>query len=329
MKIRQTLLILLLMASVQTDALAQSYAYSPESSLLPPPPGLESPGDGHGDIAVSADGNIYVSVQGGDLAGVQVYDGSGHYLRNLPGVASDYHGFRIHRDADGREYLYAIEMNGGRLLKLDLEGGVKLALQVDELVPSALQARRFLFKGVRLTGVAVASNGLIFVADGYASSRIHVFDAEGTYSHSIGGEDAPYGFATAHKILVDTRFEPERLLVTDRENRRLVWLDFEGNILDVKSGFRRPSALALYGDVLAVGELEGRVVLLDRDGNIRTQIGSNDNPEQIATPKVAPEEWHKTLLTSPHGVAFDKSGDLLVTEWNRWGRILRFQREAD
>lgn len=316
----------LLFASTFGAGAAEKALFKPQASLLAPPPDQETLGDGHGDVAVAASGNLYLSVQGGDRAGVQVYDANGVYLHNLPAAGTDYHGFRIHRDADGQEYLYATELDGQRLLKLALDGRVVMSVNIEEAVPRELQARRLLFKGVRLTGVAVASNGLIFVADGYASSRIHVFDASGDYLRSIGGKDAPYNFTVAHKILVDTRFDPERLLVTDRENNRLVWLDFDGNILAEKGGFRRPSALALRGDELAVGELKGRVVVLNRDAEVIEALGTNDNPEQIETPKVPPEDWSNSRVTAPHGVAYDREGNLLVTEWNRWGRVLSFSR---
>ena len=116
------------------------------------------------------------------------------------------------------------------------------------------------------------------------------------------------------------------MLVTDRENNRLVWLDFDGNILGEKDGLRRPSALALRGDELAVGELKGRVVVLNRDGKVIEELGTNDDPEQIETPKVPPEDWSNLLVTAPHGVAYDGEGNLMVTEWNRWGRVLTFSR---
>ena len=299
MNLLKSLAVAVLLGTVTAAHSGDVTGFHPEGSLLASPPGQHHTGDGHGDIDVAANGDIYVSVQGGDRPGMQVYNASGQYLHNLSGAGSDYHGFSVHRDSDGNEYLYVIEMDGGRLLKLTLDGTPVLTIDVAELVPKALQARRLLFKGVRLTDVAVASDGLIFVADGYASSRIHLFSPQGAYLRSIGSKQPPHNFSTAHKIVVDTRFDPERLLVTDRENDRLVWLDFNGEILAVKEGLRRPAALALRGQELAVGELEGRIVVLDRQGDILQEIGRNDSLEQIATPKVPPEEWKSSLVTAP------------------------------
>jgi hypothetical protein len=46
--------------------------------------------------------------------------------------------------------------------------------------------------------------------------------------------------------------------------------------------------------------------------------------EQTATNKVPPAEWKTGILTAPHGIDFDRSGDLFVTEFNMYGRALRY-----
>ena len=64
------------------------------------------------------------------------------------------------------------------------------------------------------------------------------------------------------------------------------------------TALRPPPGQESIGDELAVGELKGRVVVLDRDGNTLDELGTNNNPEQIATPKVPPEQWSKLLVTA-------------------------------
>lgn len=51
----------------------------------------------HGDIAVSSKKKLYVSVQGGSKAGVQMSDNKGNYLRNVPNAPTDFHGFVIRK----------------------------------------------------------------------------------------------------------------------------------------------------------------------------------------------------------------------------------------
>ena len=50
------------------------------------PEGRDKIGNMHGDVAVSSADEVYVSVQGGPKAGVQVYSAAGKYLRNVPGA---------------------------------------------------------------------------------------------------------------------------------------------------------------------------------------------------------------------------------------------------
>ena len=55
----------------------------------------------HGDIAVSSKNEVYVSVQGGAKAGVQMYDNKGNHLRNVPYAPTDFHGFVIRKTKSG------------------------------------------------------------------------------------------------------------------------------------------------------------------------------------------------------------------------------------
>jgi hypothetical protein len=106
-------------------------------------------------------------------------------------------------------------------------------------------------------------------------------------------------------------------------------MDLDGHILGVFGwGLRLPSALAIRGNELAVGELMGRVSLLDRDGHIVAVIGTNDNVEEIRTNKAPPDIWQADRFYAPHGVAYDAQGNLLVTEFNQYGRITRVARHG-
>lgn len=74
---------------------------------------------------------------------------------------------------------------------------------------------------------------------------------------------------------------------------------------------------------LAVAELKGRVTVVDGAGE-RFAMGTNENLAEIVTLSVPPQAWRLDTVTSPHGVAFDADGNILVTEWNEWGRVLKF-----
>jgi hypothetical protein len=288
---------------------------------LRPAPDLETIGQAHGDVAVSSNGDVYVSV-GGARGGVQVFNSAGQYLRNVPNAPTDFHGFIIHQEKAG-EFIYGAQLSGQAILKMQLDGRIVLSI-AGSTIPPELVATRDGKPSLRLTNVDVAPDGRIFAVDGYSSDIIHVFDANGKYLESFGGKAAPFGFRTCHKIAIDTRFDPPRILCCDRENRRVVHLSIDGQVLSVVKEMKRPAAVAVFGEWAAIAEIEGRVSLLDKEGNTVLTLGANDVKEQTATNKVKPADWRTGILTAPHGLDFDSQGNLFVTEYNLYGRVLRY-----
>lgn len=306
---------------------AMAADFAVDGKFFTPPPGMTTIGDTHGDIAVSPAGEIYVSVQGGDHPGIQVYSEQGRYLRNVPGAPPDLHGFIIARAPDRNFYIYGVSRLAQEIIQLKLDGARALTIPASA-IPA--QYKKDDKQAINLTGIAVAPNGDIYVTDGYGLDFIHRFDKAGKYLASFGGKAAPWNFDTCHKIAIDPRFSPVRLICTDRRHDRLVHMDLDGRILgEFGWGLRLPSALAIRGDELAVGELMGRVSLLDKNGRITAVIGTNDNVEEIRTNKAAPQIWQPDRFYAPHGVTYDAKGNLLVSEFNQYGRISRVERAPD
>lgn len=294
---------------------------------LLPPNGMATIGDSHGDIAISPAGDIYVSVQGGTHPGIQVYSAQGHYLRNVPNAPSDLHGFVIAKALDGTANIFGPRLMGQTIVQLTLDGRTVLTIPATS-IPDRYKRYSDAKLSVYLTGIAVAPNGDIYVVDGYGRDFIHRFDKTGRYLDTFGGHGEPWKFSQCHKIAIDSRFMPARLLCTDRLHNRLVHMDLDGDVLGIfAQGLRLPSAVAVYGEELAVAEIEGRVSILDLQGKLITSIGTNESGEEINTNGVPPERWQSSLFYSPHGVAYDAAGNLLVTEWNQWGRVARWDRK--
>jgi hypothetical protein len=299
--------------------------YTPVEGWLKPSPDMKTIGAAHGDVAVSQAGEVYVSVLSGDRGGVQVFGSDGKYLRNVPGAPNDFHGFVIHKGADG-EFIYGARLQGQSILKLKLDGTVVINIDASA-IPSEYRSAAKGKPMFRLTAMDVAPDGRLFVVDGYGADYIHVFDADGKYQKSFGGKAAPYGFKTNHKICIDTRFDPPRIFCCDRENRRAVHLSLDGDVIGMIPDLKRPAAVAIFGDWAAVAEIEGRVSLIDKNGVTVKTLGENNIPEQTATNKVPPEEWRTGVLTAPHGLDFDHEGNLYVTEFNQFGRVLKWNRQ--
>ncbi len=283
-------------------------------------------GNQHGDVAVSSAGEVYVSIMD-PKAGVQVFSADGQYLRNVPGAPGDFHGFVIHKEADG-EFIYGARLGAGNILKLALDGKVVLD------IPSTAIPDEFKNKGkdgkpvVRLTAMDVTPDGDLFVVDGYSSDFVHRFDKTGKYLKSFGGKTPPYGFSTLHKIAIDTRFTPARIIGTDRANGRVVHMSLEGEFLGViVKDLMMPAAVAIHGDHAIIGEIKGRVTVLDKDGKIAAQFGANDKADEVGTNKTEPTKWRTGVVTAPHGVASDEKGNVYVSEYSVFGRIHRFNRQ--
>jgi hypothetical protein len=337
--------------SAQSAGTTIGVRYLPDPEWLKLPTDRTEIGSMHGDVAVSAAGEVYISVEGsvrqrfailGPNPGLQVYAPDGRFLRNIPGAPPDLHGFVIHRDA-GTEYLYGARLAAGPSLadqtRAGLDGQVVVKMTLDGTIAMTIPASRIpeQFKNksadgqsyMRLTGMTVAPNGDLYVTDGYASDYIHRFDRNGRYLASFGGKQAPYGFRTLHKLTIDTRFQPARLLACDRENGRVVHLSLDGALLGIVAGdLRRPAAVAVRGEYAAIGELQGRVTLLDKVGHVAGTLGENTVADEIASNRTEPSKWRPGIVTAPHGVAFNAGGDLFVSEFNLAGRVHHFAVQA-
>ena len=260
----------------------------------------------------------------------------------MPNAPADLHGFVIHKEADG-EFIYGPRLGAGNILKLTLDGKEVLNIPPSAIPDEFKKKAPKTKKGadgkevpnpdadkpvVRLTAMDVAPNGDLFVTDGYSSDYVHRFDKTGKYLKSFGGKQPPYSFNTLHKIAIDTRFDPPRIIGVDRANGRVVHMSLDGDFIGVVAkDLGLPAAVAIHGDLAVIGEIKGRITMLDKAGKIVAQFGANDHADEVGTNKTEPDKWRPGVVTAPHGVAFDTNGDVFVSEYNIYGRIHRFNRE--
>jgi hypothetical protein len=224
------------------------------------------------------------------------------------------------RKDDAGEFIYAAVLGQAKVLKMDLEGKVVLE------IPTASFPQEQAAKGLKLTGCDVAPNGDIYVVDGYGRDWIFVFEKDGKFKKVFGGRAEPLKLSNCHKLFVDRRFEPARLFLCDRGNDRILHTDLDGNLIGVvkDKDLRRPSSASFHGDLVCIAGIAGIVTVLDKDGKVVASLGKNDTPGQTNTPGVAPKDWKDNVVTSPHGITFDLTGNILETEWNVHGRVLKW-----
>jgi DNA-binding beta-propeller fold protein YncE len=318
-----SLILLTVFALITSSSAAGDYTVA--ANWLKVPEGKAQLGNQHGDVAVSSAGDVYVSVQD-PAAGLQVFAPDGKFLRNVNGAPSDFHGFVIHKEAGG-EFIYGATLRGQTIVKMTLDGNIVMTIG-SASIPDQYKVRnaRSNQLALLLTGLDVAPNGDIYVTDGYASDYIHRFDKTGKYLTSFGGKNPPYSFNTLHKLAIDTRFTPARLIACDRANNRVVHLSLDGQLLGVVAkDLLLPAAIVIDDDNAIVGELGGRVTVLDKTGAVVTRIGANTE-QGVGTNKLPPAQWREGFVLSPHGVAVNARGDVFVSEFSAFGRVHRFNR---
>ena len=319
---KKSLLSLLTVLALCGAATADDVKYEFVADFISAPPGQDKLGNSHGEIAVDSTGNIYVSVQDNKAGGLLVYGPDGKFLKVLP-VPSSLHGFVIRKNEEG-EFIYAAVLGEQRFIKCKLDGSVVLEIKKDAFPEE--QAK----PGLKLTNCDVGPNGDIYIVDGYGKSWIFQFDKTGKFKKVFGGPTQIVdgkGFANTHKIFVDHRFSPARIVALDRGNNRMFHLDLDGNLIGMisKEGLRNPSSASFNGDLMCVAEIAGRVSVWNKEDKLVAELGAN--PVKTNTPKIEPKDWKQGTVTSPHGITFDNKGNILETEWNQWGRVLRWDRK--
>ena len=163
------------------------------------------------------------------------------------------------------------------------------------------------------TAIAVAPNDDIFLSDGYASDHIFKFDKTGKYLKHFGTQgDGREQFHTAHGMTIDTRYDPAHLLICDRNHGpkgRLLHYDLDGNFIDeVVTGLGMPTSATVQGDYVAVPDLHGRLVILNKDNIICAVLGYNPDPSTRMNFNVPQEKWIEGIFNGTHGSAWTKTG---------------------
>ena len=184
-------------------------------------------------------------------------------------------------------------------------------------------------------------SGDVWVADGYGSSVLHRFDSNGNRLLTLTGDEGGGRLACPHAGFIDRRNgKAPELYIADRGNTRVVLYDLQGRYLrSLGEGFlSSPSGFALWGDLLVVTELHGRLALLDAEDNFVGYIGAEPNtpaaqgwPQRPGWPNdldadgraTPPHLPHHERFNSPHSVAVDAEGNLYVSEWLIGGRYTK------
>jgi len=245
-------------------------------------------------------------------------DGTGgEFLRggNRSLCSGEPHGLKI-KNEGGELYLYHAN-NDKKLSKTTLNGDI-----VWQVLGNFGQDEKLPY---RPTWFAVPpKSDYVYLCDGYGSNQVYVFDLNGKFTNRTyggRGDMTQHGkFSTNHGCTYDPR--NGKIAVSDRENHRIEYFDFDSNspdkfsyshTVDMRTSMgsgTRPCNLRMYPELdgLAVmPDLTGPVAILDKDNVVVSVVNVSE--------LLAAEE-HK----HPHDAVILPNGDLVVATWNP-GRI--------
>jgi NHL repeat len=269
-------------------------------------------------LTVDSRNNLWVVDRCPDDACQPVFQLSpeGRTLKNFgAGLFIEPHGAAV--DYDGNIWVADAQARPGKgfqVTKLSPEGRVLLKLGK----PGEGRGLKGLDTFDAPTGVAIASNGDIFVSEGHGginddNSRIMKFAKDGRFIKAFGTRGTGDGqLRSPHAIAIDSQ---DRVFVGDRMNSRVVIFDREGTFVAAWKQFGRPSGIYVdKNDMLYVADsqsadapgatqhnpgcLRGIRIGSARDGRVRYYI----------PPPVVP----RTNLQPPIAVAVDHNGAIYL-----------------
>jgi DNA-binding beta-propeller fold protein YncE len=137
------------------------------------------------------------------------------------------------------------------------------------------------------TDIGFASNGDLYVTDGYGGARVVKFSRDGKFLKEWGKRGTgPGEFGLPHNVVVDKQ---DRVYVTDRDNQRIQVFDANGAFLNEWKNTGGVSGLALTGD----GHIVTGAVVRDLNGTVVAKL-----PD----------------AGSAHGAAVDAAGNIYLAQ---------------
>lgn len=299
------------------------HTYEVHHDWLVPPSNILY-GDTHG-LALDSQGRIYLAhtVHEGSVKtdAILVFDQQGKFIESWGSeFKGGAHGLDLRKEGSD-EFLYHCDINRRLVIKTTLAGTVVWQKGMPT-EPGVYKDT----KGWCPTNVAFAPNGDIFVGDGYGSSYIHRYTKDGDYVALICGPGKEPGQVNCpHGLWLDDRDGTPKLIVADRGNRRIQFLDLDGKHLGFATdGIRMPCHIHFNKKKEAlVPDLESVVTILDPMNKPIASLcdGNPSNLRDAPRDKFLPGKF-----IHPHSAIWINDRDIVVAEWVPIGRVTLLRR---
>ncbi|MDA7881389.1 hypothetical protein N9A94_03715 [Akkermansiaceae bacterium] len=269
----------------------------------------------HGDLAVVKSGGVYVSLE--SQAGIAVFDRHGKFMKTLKPGLQELHSL-IAVEEDGNEFLWGAQAKQNRAVKFDLEGNIVATLPNEKTgkLEGGMDG---------LAEVLVGPEGHVYFFMGYGSNKIHKLKPDGTLVKTYGGKGTGNDqFTACHGAAMDYRYDEPRILVCDRDGRRMIHLTLDLTWIGIYGAtpMRRPADVDVQGEYAAVSEIKGRVILMDKEGKLVAALLDNPDQKQWATNGVPAYQLRDSAFSAPHGIKWGPQGQIYVSECSKVGRLV-------
>ncbi len=238
-------------------------------------------------IGIDTHGRVYATAGKGSR-GVIVFDSDGKVIDAWGEGFIDKHGLRVIDN-----HVWVTDRQRHLVMQFTLDGQLFRCLGTDG--QNGLDNNQFDMPA----DVAIGPDGDIYVADGYANSRVMRFSPDGEFQQSWGCKGTgPGEFDLVHNIVID---KTGRILIADRNNRRIQIFDLDGAFIEQWTHLGTPFGLALDDGnrIYATDGQANHVYVLDSTGRVLCEFGSTGTgPSQFNVAHSIAVDGNRTIYVS-------------------------------